>query len=117
MKPPLIVQAPQGRTFGLTMTPEDAGALLGLSDEAVREQCRQGVIPTMPRTDLAGASWRIPTIRLLDALGLPYEISPAGPGACHADVPPGVESAGTPVSPATLGAGGVSDSARIDGAA
>lgn len=77
MKSPLVVRA-AGRTFGLTMTPEEVGSLQGLSDEAVRTQCRQGVLPTMPRVDLPGASWRIPTCRLMEQLGIPFEIAPAG---------------------------------------
>lgn len=76
MKEHLVVYA-AGIEYDLTMTPEEVGSLLGLSDEAIRGQCRQGVLPTMPRQDVPGASWRIPTCRLLDELGIPYKLRPA----------------------------------------
>jgi hypothetical protein len=78
MKDRLVVYA-QGVEYELTLTPDEVGALLGLSGEAVRAQCRQGVLPTMPRQDLPGASWRISTSRLLDELGVPYKLRPAKP--------------------------------------
>jgi hypothetical protein len=75
MKPPLVVRVAGVQDLGLTLTPEAAGELLGLSDDAVRVQCRDGVLPTMPRHG-AYSSWRIPTCRLLEQLGIPYEVVP-----------------------------------------
>lgn len=73
VKDRMVVYA-SGLEYELTMTPEEVGELLGLSDEAIRAQCRQGVIPTMPRVDLPGASWRIPTARLFEQLGVPHKL-------------------------------------------
>lgn len=77
MKPVLIIRTVAG-DFDLTMTPEEVGKLLRLSEDAIRVQCRDGVLPTMPRGSAKSkASWRLPTCRLLDALGIPFEIVPA----------------------------------------
>jgi hypothetical protein len=75
MKAPLVVRAGT-RTFGLTVNAEGAGELLGLSDDSVRRMCEEGVLPTMSRKG-RGSSWRIPTGRLLETLGVPFIIEPA----------------------------------------
>lgn len=128
MKRPLVVLA-VGRSFGVTLTPEEAGSLLGLSDEAVREQCRQHVIPTMPRQPLRGASWRIPTCRLLLDLGIAFDVVEADKGSLPAPVEddaghtslPGLSSTSSqqraPSREPTPVAGRASDSAGIAGVA
>ena len=47
------------------------------SDHAIRDDCANGVIPTLPRAGGSGAHHRIPVARHLDQLGVPYEIVPA----------------------------------------
>lgn len=72
MKSALMVRA-GGRSFDLTVNTETAGELLGLSDETIRKQCENGTLPTLARRG-KGSTWRIPTGRLLEALGIPYEV-------------------------------------------
>jgi hypothetical protein len=48
--------------------------LLGRSDDAIRDDCVVAVIPTPPRAGGSGAHHRIATARLLDQIGVPYEI-------------------------------------------
>jgi hypothetical protein len=63
----------EGRSFGLTVSTVEAGELYGVSDDTMCRLCEQGVIPTLPRRG-KGSSWRIPTGRLLDTLGIAYEV-------------------------------------------
>ena len=73
MKSPIIIRV-AGRHLGPTVSTEVAGELLGVSDDTVRRMCAEGALPTLPRRGLR-AGWRIPTGRLLDELGLAYEVA------------------------------------------
>jgi hypothetical protein len=44
------------------------------SERAIRNDCSQGVIPTLPRGTDSGGHYRIPTVKYLEALGISYEI-------------------------------------------
>ena len=58
----------------LVCSPSQVAPLLGRSDHAIRDDCVAGVIPTLPRAGGSGAHHRIATARLLDQIGVPYEI-------------------------------------------
>jgi hypothetical protein len=97
----LIIRATGGIELPLVCSPSQVAPLLGRSDHAIRDDCIAGVIPTLPRAGGSGAHHRIATARLLDQMGVPYEIvpceksdlvkperPPAGPGAATAAVSP-----------------------------
>ena len=44
-----------------------------ISGRQVRNLCKEKTIPTFPRGG-HGSSWRIPTARFFEQLGLPYEV-------------------------------------------
>jgi hypothetical protein len=70
----LIVRATGGIELPLVCSPSQVAPLLGRSDHAIRDDCVAGVIPTLPRAGGSGAHHRIATARLLDQIGVPYEI-------------------------------------------
>lgn len=72
MKSALMVRI-GARTFDLTVNTETAGELMGVSDDTIRQQCADGTLPSLQRRG-KGSTWRIPTGRLLEALGIPYEV-------------------------------------------
>lgn len=71
MTAPIIIRV-AGRDFDLTVTTETAGQLLGKSEDTIRRMCAEKSIPTLVRRGTG--AWRIPTGRLLDELGIPYEV-------------------------------------------
>jgi hypothetical protein len=70
----LIIRATGGIELPLVCSPSQVAPLLGRSDHAIRDDCVAGVIPTLPRAGGSGAHHRIATARLLDQIGVPYEI-------------------------------------------
>ncbi|MGA7417809.1 MAG: hypothetical protein WB765_13710 [Acidimicrobiales bacterium] len=74
----LVVQTPGG-IFPLVTTPAGIKDITGdsRSEHAIRDDCTNGVIPTLPRADGSGAHHRIVTARYLERLGVPFEIVPA----------------------------------------
>jgi len=71
----------------LVCSPSHVAPLLGRSDHAIRDDCVAGVIPTLPRAGGSGAHHRIATARLLDQMGVPYEIVTSGESGAMATVP------------------------------
>ncbi len=62
----------------LVSSPELLGTrIAGKTGRAVRDDCESGAIETLPRSGGGGAHWRIPTVKYLDSVGVPYEIVPA----------------------------------------
>lgn len=76
----LIIRTDSGWELPLVASPAAVAPLLGKSDHGVRNDCVAGRIPTLPRATGSGAHHRIPVARLLDQLGVPYRIEPAGRG-------------------------------------
>jgi hypothetical protein len=74
MNAALFVRATGGIDLPLVCSPSQVAPLLGRSDHAIRDDCMAGVIPTLPRAGGSGAHHRIATARLLDQIGIPYEI-------------------------------------------
>jgi hypothetical protein len=74
MTAPLVIRAIGGIELPLVCSPSQVAPLLGRSDHAIRDDCIAGVIPTLPRAGGSGAHHRIATARLLDQIGVPYEI-------------------------------------------
>jgi hypothetical protein len=74
----LIVRTDSGWELPLVASPAAVAPLLGKSDHGVRNDCIAGRIPTLPRAGGSGGHHRIPVARLLDQLGVPYRIEPAG---------------------------------------
>jgi hypothetical protein len=74
----LIVRTDSGWELPLVASPAAVAPLLGKSDHGVRNDCIAGRIPTLPRASASGGHHRIPVARLLDQLGVPYKIGPAG---------------------------------------
>lgn len=74
----MVVRTAAG-DFPLVVTPSRIRQITGddRSDHAIRSDCVDGVIPTLPRTGGSGGHHRILTAKLLDQLGVPYEIVPA----------------------------------------
>ena len=70
----LIIRTTCGIHLPLVCSPSQVAPLLGRSDHAIRDDCVAGVIPTLPRAGGSGAHHRIATARLLDQIGVPYEI-------------------------------------------
>jgi excisionase family DNA binding protein len=71
---PLRIQVGR-KDYPVTLSPAEAGELLGVSDETIRRRCLSGEIPALERHD--GQVWRIPTGHLLDVLGIPFKVSAA----------------------------------------
>lgn len=71
LRPPIRIRV-AGRDLGPTVNTETAGELLGKSEDTMRRMCAEGSLPTLARR--GNGAWRIPTGRLLDALGIPYEV-------------------------------------------
>jgi hypothetical protein len=71
----LVVRA-AGAEFPLVTTPAGLKEITGdaRSDRAIRADCENGVIPTLPRPTASGAHHRIPVPRALEQYGVPYEI-------------------------------------------
>lgn len=59
-----------GRSLGLTLSAEELGQLVGEPTDVVRAQLRQGVYPSATRVL---GRWTIPTLDVLNGLGLAYE--------------------------------------------
>jgi hypothetical protein len=78
MSASLIIRTTGGMELPLVCSPSHVAPLLGRSDHAVRDDCVAGVIPTLPRAGGSGAHHRIATARLLDQMGVPYEIITSG---------------------------------------
>jgi hypothetical protein len=70
----LVVLVSDGSVLPLASTPRQAGELMGKSDHAIRDACVRGELPTLSRPNRSGAHWRIPTVHLLDLLGVSYEV-------------------------------------------
>ena len=77
----LVVRLANGTELPLVIGPSQVRALTGdrRSEHAVRGDCSSGIIPTLPRAGGSGAHHRVPTARLLDELGIPYEVAEASP--------------------------------------
>lgn len=71
LKSPIRIRV-AGHDLGPTVNTETAGELLGKSDDTMRRMCAEGSIPTLTRR--GKGAWRIPTGRMLDELGIPYEV-------------------------------------------
>jgi hypothetical protein len=78
MNASLIIRTIGGMELPLVCSPSLVAPLLGRSDHAIRDDCVAGVIPTLPRAGGSGAHHRIATARLLDQMGVPYEIVTSG---------------------------------------
>ena len=74
MTPSLIIRATGGIELPLVCSLSQVAPLLGRSDHAIRDDCVAGVIPTLPRAGRSVTRRRIATARLLDQIGVPYEI-------------------------------------------
>ncbi|HEX7355267.1 MAG TPA: helix-turn-helix domain-containing protein [Mycobacteriales bacterium] len=59
------------------LTTTEAASFLGRSVRTVCAQCQQGLLPTMPGRQNK-SSYRVPTARLLEMLGIAFEIVPVG---------------------------------------
>jgi len=70
----LLVRAIGGIELPLVCSPSQVAPMLGRSDHSIRDDCVAGLIPTLPRAGGSGAHHRIATARLLDQIGIPYEI-------------------------------------------
>ncbi len=70
---PLVVRT-SGIDLPLVASPAQVAPILGRSDRSVRADCETGRIPVLPRSGGSGAHHRIPVAKLLDELGIPYEI-------------------------------------------
>ena len=70
----LVVRATGGIELPLVCSPSQVAPMLGRSDHSIRDDCVAGLIPTLPRAGGSGAHHRIATARLLDQIGIPYEI-------------------------------------------
>jgi hypothetical protein len=68
------VRTGDGVLLPLVITPVQAAPLVGKGLDTVRADCEAGLMPTMPRARNPRAHWRIPTIRLLELLGIPFEL-------------------------------------------
>ena len=75
----LVIRTTTGAILPLVTNPEGIRAITGdqRSAHAIRDDCAHGVIPTLPRAGGSGAHHRIPVARMLDDLGVRYEIIPA----------------------------------------
>lgn len=75
--PPLVVRLSNGVILPLIVGPARIRELIGddRSERAIRNDCAEGVIPTLPRGTGSGGHYRIPTVKYLEALGIPYEIT------------------------------------------
>lgn len=73
----LIIRLADGTELPLVIGPAGAKKLTGdhRSERAVRNDCTAGIIPTLRRGGGSGAHHRIPTAKLLDSLGVPYDIA------------------------------------------
>lgn len=87
MSASLIIRTTGGMELPLVCSPSHVAPLLGRSDHAIRDDCVAGVIPTLPRAGGSGAHHRIATARLLDQMGVPYEIVTSGESGAMATVP------------------------------
>jgi hypothetical protein len=68
-----VIRTAGGLILPLVASPEDvAGPLLGKTGRAARGDCASGAIPSLHRAT-ADSHWRIPTAKLLDTIGVPYE--------------------------------------------
>lgn len=72
------VRTGNGILLPLVMTPAQAAPLVGKSEHGIRADCEAGLLPSMPRTASPKVHWRIPTVRLLELLGLTFELVPDG---------------------------------------
>lgn len=74
---PLVVRLANGAVWPLIVRPGELRTLIGdeRSERAIRNDCAEGRIPTLPRAGGSGGHYRIPTARYLDMLGVPYEIA------------------------------------------
>jgi hypothetical protein len=70
----LVIRATGGIGLPLVCSPSQIPPMLGRSDHSIRDDCIAGLIPTLPRASRSGAHHRIATARLLDQIGIPYEI-------------------------------------------
>ena len=75
----LVVRTPDGRAWPLTLSVAEYRQLTGTKKtaQAIRDDLEKGRIPAMPRKARSGEHWQIPTVRLLDDLGVPYEFEAA----------------------------------------
>ena len=73
----LVVRATGGIELPLVCSPSQVAPMLGRSDHSIRDDCIAGLIPTLPRANGSGPHHRIATARLLDQIGIPYEIVPS----------------------------------------
>lgn len=75
----LVVRTPGG-DYPLVVPPSCIPKITGdtRSDRAIRSDCETGIIPTLPRSGGSGAHHRIPVTKLLEQLGVPYTVVPAG---------------------------------------
>jgi hypothetical protein len=77
----MVIRTPNGVELPLIARPGQlAGVLFDKTDRAVRADCENGAIGTLPRASGDGEHWRIPVAKLLDAIGVPYEIVSASDG-------------------------------------
>ena len=70
----LAIRATGGIELPLVCSPSQVAPMLGRSEHSIRDDCIAGLIPTLPRASGSGAHHRIATARLLDQIGIPYEI-------------------------------------------
>jgi hypothetical protein len=80
----MVIDTPAGR-MPLVASPEQVAPMLGKTGHAVRDDCAAGRIQTLQRGGGSGSWYRIPVTKLLDDLGVPYEIvsaNPSEPVAC-----------------------------------
>jgi len=73
------LRTPHGRAWPLTLSIAEYRRPTGTTKtpQAIRDDPEKGRIPAMPRKARSGEHWRIPTVRLLDDLGVPYEVEAA----------------------------------------
>jgi hypothetical protein len=76
-----IIRSPAG-DFPLVGSPATVAVLVGKSERAVRDDCDRGTIPTLARGTGNGSWHRIPVAKLLDDLGIPYEVVISGARRC-----------------------------------
>ena len=72
----MVIETTAGQ-LPLVAGPDRLAKLLGKSGRAVRDDCDAGRIPTLPRGGGSGSWYRVPVAKLLDDLGVQYEIVPA----------------------------------------
>lgn len=75
----LVVRLTDGREWPLVVGPAMLREITGdrRSEHSLRNDCAAGLVPTLPRGSGSGAHHRIPTAKLLEQLGVPFEVVPA----------------------------------------